>query len=199
MKTDKTRRLVLHSLFCAIIVVMAMTPLGYLKISVVEISLLMIPVALGAIFLGPVSGAFFGTVFGLTSFIQCFGFSPFGVMLFGINPYSTFVLVMGPRILIGYLSGVIYLLVKKASKNEFASCSVAGLFAAVLNTVSFFLVLISLFGREPQILELMDSFAVEGLFAFFVAFVGTNGLIEAIVSFIAVGTIGKFTVPLMKK
>ncbi len=80
----------LSALICAIIILMAFTPLGYLKVGVLEITFIAIPVTVGAVVLGPLYGAFFGAVFGITSFVQCFGFSAFGTILFGINPFFCF-------------------------------------------------------------------------------------------------------------
>ena len=66
-KTTKgTRSMVELSLMSAIIIVMAMTPLGYLKTPFLSITLLTIPVAVGSIILGPKGGAFLGAVFGAT-------------------------------------------------------------------------------------------------------------------------------------
>ncbi len=186
-------------MFTAIIIVMAITPLGFLKISAVEISLLMIPVALGAIILGPTAGAFFGVVFGLASFAQCFGFSPFGVMLLSINPYSTFVLCLAPRIAAGYLCGLSFYLLKKTKLKDFFTCSLTGALAAVSNTVLFFIIIVLLFGTSSEIVAIMNSFGVENFFTFFIAFVGANGLFEAIISLILVGTIGKFILPTVNK
>ena len=63
------------AILIAIMIILAFTPLGYLKFGLIEITLMVIPVAVGAIVLGPLCGAILGGVFGLTSFIQCFGFS----------------------------------------------------------------------------------------------------------------------------
>lgn len=83
----KIRKMVILAMLTAVIILMTFTPLGYLKLPFVEISFLMLPVALGAILLGPVAGAILGTVFGITSFIQCFGASALGAMLLSINPF----------------------------------------------------------------------------------------------------------------
>ena len=89
--TEKTRRLTQLALLVAIMLVLAFTPLGYLKLGpALEITFMTIPVAVGAILLGPASGAFLGGVFGLTSFIQCFGMSQFGATLLGIDAVRTF-------------------------------------------------------------------------------------------------------------
>ena len=67
-----------NAMLSAIIVLMAFTPLGYLQIGPVKMTFIMIPVAVGAMTLGEKTGAFLGLVFGITSFIQCFGLDAFG-------------------------------------------------------------------------------------------------------------------------
>ncbi|MDP4132810.1 MAG: ECF transporter S component [Bacillota bacterium] len=182
MKNTKT--LVMYALFTAIIVLMSFTPLGYLKTAFLEISFIMIPVAIGAVLMGPGAGAFFGTVFGITSFIQCFGLSQFGSVLLSINPFYTAILCLVPRILMGWLTGLIFKGLYKVDKTKMASFAVANLSGALLNTIFFMLFLILLFGNTKTI---MDARGNMNIFAFVIAFVGTNGLIEAGVSFV-VGT-----------
>lgn len=76
--TEKTRKLVQMAILIAVMLILAFTPLGYLKVGAIEITFMTIPVVVGAIILGPTAGAVLGGVFGLTSFIQCFGMSAFG-------------------------------------------------------------------------------------------------------------------------
>ena len=182
MKNTKT--LVIYALLTAIIVIMSFTPLGYFRTGTIEITLLTIPVIIGAIILGPVAGAFMGGIFGITSFIQCFGLSPFGTMLLGINPVFTFIVCFFPRVLMGWLCGVIFKTLKGKSA-DFVSFSVASLSGALLNTVLFMTALMLSFGRT----EFIQSLNPEGLsvVSFVIAFVGINGLIEAVACFI-VGT-----------
>ena len=78
-KTIKT--IAVLGILIALTLVMAFTPVGYLKVGAVSISFLMIPVAVGAIAVGPWAGALLGAVFGITSFVQCFGADPFGFVL----------------------------------------------------------------------------------------------------------------------
>ena len=115
MKTTNTRtiRLVQLALFTAIIAIMAFTPLGYIRLPGLSIALIVIPVTVGAILMGPLAGLILGGIFCLTSLIQCFGKYPFGTALFAINPLCTIILCMLPRILMGWLTGVIYQVVKK--------------------------------------------------------------------------------------
>ena len=67
-----TKYLVEMALLVAIILLMAFTPIGYIKTAGLEITLIVIPVAVGAVTLGPAAGAILGGVFGIPSFIQGF-------------------------------------------------------------------------------------------------------------------------------
>ena len=183
--TEKTRRLTQLALLVAIMLVLAFTPLGYLKLGpALEITFMTIPVAVGAILLGPASGAFLGGVFGLTSFIQCFGMSQFGATLLGIDAVRTFLVCMVSRVLMCWLCGLIFKALHKLDKTRFLSYAAASLSAAVLNTVFFMGLLMLLFGQTDFILNMRGGM---NLIAFLAAFVGIQGVVEAIVAF-ALGT-----------
>ena len=96
------------ALLIAVILIMAFTPIGYIRTLGLEITLIVVPVAVGAVTLGPAAGAALGAVFGITSFIQCFGMSPFGAALLGINPIYTLIVCVLPRTLMGWLTGLLY-------------------------------------------------------------------------------------------
>jgi uncharacterized membrane protein len=176
---DSNRRKILRltqlAMLSAVILLMAFTPLGYLKVGPLEITFLMIPVVLGAVLMGPVDGAILGAVFGATSFIQCFGFSAFGATLLGINPFYTFILCLVPRILIGLVSGYLFIGLEKMHVNQVVSYALAGLAGALTNTVFFVGFLILLFGNSAYI----QSFG-ENLIAIIGVLVTTNSLIEAV-------------------
>lgn len=177
----KTIFLVETAMLAAVILLMSFTPLGYLKTAGVEITFIMIPVVIGAITLGPTAGAILGAVWGFTSFGQCFGLfglSQFGAVLFGINPIYTFIICIPTRILAGWLSGVIFKAVMSASKGKSVLASViAALSVALINTLLFVGGLLLLFGSTEYIRGLMGEM---NILVFAVAFVGLNGLIEAI-------------------
>lgn len=176
VRKAKTLMLTQNAVLAAIVVLMAFTPIGYLKLGAVEMTFIMIPVAVGAITLGEKSGAFLGLVFGISSFIQCFGMSPFGAALLGINPIFTFIMCLVPRILMGYLCGVIYKALIKVKKG--LAVIVASFSAPVINTALFMTSLIVLFGKTDFVTGLRAGTA--NIFAFVVAFVGINGLLEII-------------------
>lgn len=78
-------------LMTAILIVMSFTPLGYFRTLGLSISLMMIPVAIGAMIIGPKAGLWLGLVFGATSFYQVLTApSAFTSALFSISPLYTF-------------------------------------------------------------------------------------------------------------
>lgn len=169
----KTLTLAQNAILTSLIVLMAFTPIGYLQIGVVKMTFIMIPVAVGAITLGEKSGAFLGLVFGITSFIQCFGLDAFGTTLFGINPAYTFIMCLVPRVLMGYLCGVAYKLIAR-KKKKFALVF-ASFLAPVLNTIFFMSLLMIFFGNSDYIQGIRNG---AELWPFLVAFVGLNGVME---------------------
>ena len=174
----KTLKMIQLALLTAIIVLIAFTPVGFIRTPGLEITLIGIPVVVGAVLLGPSGGAILGAVFGLCSFLQCFGMSPFGAVLLGINPFWTFVVCFVPRTLMGWLSALIFKGLRKVDKTRFFSFLAACLGGALLNTILFMSALMLFFGQSEYILSMQGSMNV---FAFVLAFVGVNGLIEAIV------------------
>lgn len=151
MDRKKIRQLTEAAVLTALILVLSFTPLGYLKIGTVSITFIMIPVVVGAVIEGPGMGAVLGTVFGLTSFIQCFGMDPFGAALLGINPIFTFLTCMVPRILMGWLSGWVFRWLSGVSKNKAVGALAASLSGALLNTILFVGFLLMFFGSSQYI------------------------------------------------
>lgn len=173
-----TKYLVELALLVAIILLMAFTPIGYIKTAGLEITLIVIPVAVGAVTLGPAAGAILGAVFGITSFIQCFGMSAFGTALLGINPFFTFLVCVPTRILEGWLTGLIYRGLRKTKLPANASVTVASLCCPILNTTFFMGTLVTLFAGTMR-----EQFGMTKVIPFIAAFVGVNGVVEAIVCF----------------
>lgn len=196
MKTktsEKTRQMVQLAILTAIMLIFAFTPIGYLKIGIVEITFMIIPLAIGAIVLGPTGGAILGAVFGVTSFVQCFGMSAFGTFLFSLNPAATFVTCIIPRILCGWLAGLLFRALIRVDKTKIVSYFAASLATALLNTVFFMGAIILFFWKSDAFLGQMTDWGIttDGVWKFLIAFVGLNGVVEAAVGFILGGAIGK--------
>ena len=173
-KKFSTKYLVEMALLVAIILIMAFTPIGYIRTAGLEITLIVVPVAVGAVTLGPAAGAILGGVFGITSFIQCFGMSPFGAALLGINGFLTFLVCVPTRIL-------------KTKLPSGVSVTISNLCCPLLNTTFFMGMLVLGFYNTEYIQSFVSALGAKNALLFILAFVGVNGLIEAIVCFI-VGT-----------
>lgn len=196
MKTKaslKTRQMVQLAILTAIMLIFAFTPIGYLKIGFVEITFMIIPVAIGAIVLGPSGGAILGAVFGITSLVQCFGMSAFGTFLFSVNPAATVFTCIVPRILCGYLSGLLFRVLSRVDRTKILGYFTASFSTAVLNTVFFMLSIILFFWKREAFLDQMSGWGITtaSVWKFLVAFVGLNGVVEAVVGFILGGAISK--------
>jgi len=190
MKTitnKRTLKMVQLALFTAIILLMAFTPLGYIKTPGLEITLLVVPVAVGAIILGPTAGAILGGVFGITSFIQAFGGGPLGTALLGISVVGTFVLCVLTRILMGWLTGLIFKLMKQWDRTRLISHAVANLAGALLNTILFMTTFVLIFYNTEYIQGIVTALGATNPIHFIILFVTVNGLIEALICFV-VGT-----------
>lgn len=174
MKKTDVKKLTRVAFLSAIIILMTFTPLGYLTIGPISMTFLPIPVAVGAIVLGPASGAFLGLVFGITSFLSTFG-EAFGEALLAINPFYVLILCIVPRVLEGYLCAVIYKLLAKKDKKGVWSVSAASIACPVLNTIFYMSALVLLFGRSDYITTLREG---ANIFAFVCAFVGFQAVVE---------------------
>ena len=182
-KQSKTMRLTLMGLFAAVLLLMAYTPLGYLNIGPLAITLNVIPVALAAITLGPVGGAAMGAVFGLTSFLQS---SAMGAILFGINPVLAFIQRFIPRLLDGFLLGYVFRYSRKAVGDRIA-CMITGFCSAFFNTAFFMSLLVLLFGNTSYVQGLMGG---KNAILFICSFVGVNAVFEMCASTFLTGAVG---------
>lgn len=184
-----TQKLVIMALLAAVMVILSSTPLGYLNIGPLAITLNVIPMGIAAVALGPAGGAVIGGIFGLTSFLQCIGVggtSAMGVITFGISPMLTFIQRFIPRLLAGLIIGFIHkYLSKKLGKKT--ACFITGFLAAFLNTLFFMSALVLLFGSTDYLQELI---AGRNIFVFICTFVGINAVFEMIASTLITGAVG---------
>lgn len=190
-KTSKIKTLVILGLMAAILFVMAYTPLGYLNIGALAVTFNTIPVAIAAITLGPVGGAITGGIFGLTSFLQCFGGSALGTALFGVNPVLTVIQCFVPRILEGFCAGLIGSALSKKGANSFITSAVAGFSTAFLNTLFYMSSLVILFGNTELIKGYREKVAPgKNVFVFVCLFIGINAVVEWISTTAITGAVG---------
>lgn len=137
---ERTRSLVEMALFIAIIVVLALTPLGYIPLGFMNATTIHIPVIIAGIVLGWKKGAFCGFVFGLTSLLNA-TFRSASVLSFLFTPFKPFgngwsiVIAFVPRILIGVVAFVVFKALFTVTKNKAVSMFTAGFLGSMTNTI----------------------------------------------------------------
>ena len=167
------------ALLTAIVILMAYTPLGYLKIGAESITFIVVPVAVGAVLLGPKAGAFLGGVFGLTSLAQCFGMDAFGTMLFSVKPFATAVCCIVPRILVGLVPALVFAGMSRVCKKRAFNIAVSCVAAPVTNTLLYLTFMALLF--QPYLTEAYGYTGKGGpvFLGWLLALVAVNAVLEA--------------------
>ncbi len=190
MKKNKIRNLTYLSLLIAIEIAMVCIPfLGFIPIGPLKATTLHIPVIIAGIVLGKKNGAILGLVFGLSSLIintiqpspVSFVFTPF---LSG-NILSAFIAIV-PRVLIGYVSGAVYEILKDFNHNF--AIILASLLGALTNTVLVLSGIYVLFGQ--QYASVIGQ-TIESLLPYFIGIIATQSVLEAIIGCIIVFAVSK--------
>ena len=191
------RRMVQIALLAAIMMVMSATPLGYIPLPFMKATIMHIPVIIGACLLGPRVGAGLGALFGLTSIVMA-TISP-NITSFVFTPFYSFneqfhgsiwsiVVAMLPRILIGVVSGYVFIFIKKIVSNDTVSLMAAGVAGSLTNTIGVMGLIYILFGEQYAIAGGKDPQLLLGVI---IGVIGTNGIMEAIIAAILTAAVCK--------
>ena len=137
--TSKTRQLTQLSLLIALEAVMAFTPLGFIMIPPISITILHIPVIIGAILMGPTYGGILGGAFGVLSMIKAtfFAASPADLLFSPFAsgaPVQSAVMCIVPRTLLGVAAALLYQLLRQVTK-DIAAMAVSCILATLLHSV----------------------------------------------------------------
>ena len=146
MKNNQTKQMVRIALFMAVTILLAATPLGYVYIPVIGLSLtiMVLPVVMGGALLGMPAGIILGLTFGVTSLLKAPA-EALGQLLLAYSPFVTAVICIVPRILVGVAAALFGRLL--ARKERYSIYALSGAVCSLVNTV-FFVGLIYLFCRE---------------------------------------------------
>ncbi|MDO4567956.1 MAG: ECF transporter S component [Clostridia bacterium] len=186
MQHAAIRRLVMYALFSAMILLLGLTPLGFIRLPIASIVTVHIPVVIGAMMLGVKGGAFLGFIFGLTSLINCF-IAPDAIAAiclgqagsFGLyNLFLIVIVLFVPRVLVGVFSALVFKLVSKIDKTRLFSIGASAVVGSLTNTI-FLLGALALFAFEPACAAFGVSGA-SGLFAAILGVISLNGVLEAV-------------------
>lgn len=191
MNNNKTnvRFLAQLGLLAAIEIVMKLIGLGSVPVGPLYMSFLTVPIAVGAMTMGPAAGAILGVVFGLVSFKDALSGVGMTGMFFQISPLNTFVLCVVMRVLMGSCVGLIFKALRLIDRRGGWSYFIGALSAPLLNTLFFMGYIVLVFYNTEFIQGKVADLGAVNPLMFVVLLVGVQGLIEAIVCCAAGGVI----------
>ena len=144
MHNQKIKRMVTIAFLMALVFVMQLVTGMIPPIGGFSISLVLIPIVMGAVLYGPGAGALLGATFGTIVYINCVtGADPGGAMVFQANPILCLLVVMGKGVLAGLASGLMYKLLSKWNAHVAMLC--AAIVCPVVNTGFFILCMLTFF------------------------------------------------------
>ena len=199
-KNTNTRWMVSVALMAAIVILLANTPLGMIQLPIIKATTVHIPVIIGSILLGPLAGAILGAVFGVCSLISntmaptllSFAFSPFMSTTGLIGAAKAIWISVGCRILIGVVSGWLWILFKKIKMNkkiyQVIALAITGFVGSMVNTITVMGSIYILFAKQYAEVKEVAVTAVWGLI---MTTVTASGIPEAIAAAILVAAITK--------
>ena len=176
----KTRRLAGLALFTAIVVVLQLLG-SFIKVGPFAVSLVLIPIVVGAAVYGVSAGAWLGFVFGVVVTIAVVtGADQGGYIMFSARPVMTVLVCLIKGTAAGYVAGLLYRAIGK--KHPLAGVIVAAAAAPVVNTGLFVLAMVLFYQQAWAGGTAVATYVVTGL-------VGVNFLLELGVNLVLSPTI----------
>ncbi len=192
MKRENVLRLAQLALLVAIILVMKLLGISSIPVGPLNMTFTMVPIAVGAMLLGPVGGGILGMIYGFTSFYDAVaGGSVMTGIFFQISPVHTFILCVGMRILVGVLTGLLFMGLKKIDKTDTICYFAGGLAAPLLNTILFMGYIVLVFYQTDYVQERLVALGASGPLMFVILSVGVQGLVEALTGLVIGGIVTK--------
>ncbi|MBP1041180.1 ECF transporter S component [Vagococcus sp. BWB3-3] len=176
---SKAYRLTIRGILIAIIIVQSMVPfLGYIPLLATSLTIIHITVIVAAITLGTKDGMFIGLIWGVMTMIRAWTAptTPLDTLIF-TNPIVSVL----PRVLVGLVSGLVFTVLYKRTKQFYLPTIVAAALGTLTNTV-LVLGLMGLLYTGP-VAEAYGTTS-SGLFSVLLVVVGTNGIPEIIAAVI---------------
>ncbi len=183
--TAATKRMVGMALFTGIILVLQLIG-TFVKIGAFPVSLVLIPIVVGAAVYGMRAGAYFGGVFGFFVLLTCiFGWDAGGSILWNVNPFYTALLCILKGAAAGLAAGAVYSAVSK--KRTYLGVILAAIVCPVVNTGIFLL------GMYFCFYDTLVSWAGGASLAYFmfIGLVGINFLLELLINIVLCPTVAR--------
>jgi uncharacterized membrane protein len=197
---QKILKMVELAIFIAVIIVMKLTGLSSIPVGPLVMTFTMVPIAIGAMLLGPAEGAVLGFVYGCLSFYDAItGASGMTGFFFQTSPVHTFILCVVTRTLVGFLTGVLFLIFKKIDRKRIWCYFAGGLLAPMLNTILFMGYIVLVFYKTSFIQDKVVALGAGNAFMFVVLLVGLQGLIEWATGLVIGGSVAKGVAAALKR
>lgn len=172
---ESTKKVVGLGLLTAIVVVFQIAA-GAVRFGVFQISLVLIPIVVGAALYGISAGAWLGFVFGAVVLLN-----GDATAFYAISVPGTIITVLVKGVLAGFISALVYGLIEK--KSRVAACFGAALTAPIVNT-GVFVIGCRLFFFDT-IREWASGAGFESVWKYIlIAFIGGNFLVELAVNLV---------------
>lgn len=188
------------AIFIAIIIVMKLTGLSSVPVGPLVMTFTMVPIAIGAMLLGPAEGAVLGFVYGITSLYDAItGASAMTGFFFQLSPVHTVILCVVTRTLVGLLTGLIFKALREIEKKKIVCYYVGGLMAPMLNTILFMGYIVLVFYKSEFVQNLVSNLGAVNPLMFVILLVGVQGLIEWVTGCVVGGTVAKGVAHALKR
>lgn len=178
---ENIRKMVVVAMLSGICLFLGLTGLGFIPLPLFKLTILHLPVIIGAIIEGPIAGASIGFIFGLFSIYQNIT-TPTPMSPFFYNPLVSIL----PRVLIGVVSYYVYIFLRSKLKNKRLSIGIAAICGSLTNTIgvlgSIYLIYFKDYASILMQRGTISSGSLGKVTIALLSVIGTNGIAEAILS-----------------
>lgn len=181
MKKGNTRTLVGIALLTAVVVVLQLLG-SFIRFGTFSVSLVLIPIAVGAALYGWIAGAWLGLAFGITVLL-----SGDASVFLVVHPLETVLVVLVKGILAGLISGAVYKAFEKV--NAFFATVAAAIVCPLVNTGVFLIGCYFFFMDVVQGIANSIGFQGSVYTYLIVGFVGLNFLFELLFNIVLSPTV----------
>ena len=180
---SKTKRIAGIGIFAAIVVVLQLVA-TLVPLYPFAITLVLVPIVIGAALYGIAAGGILGAIFGLVVLVMSISGQDIGGQLLWVaNPFATAMVIMLRGILAGMAAGIVYRIF--AARNTLFGVVLAAIVCPVVNTGLFLLAMYFIF---PYFLDMWAAGATTVYFLF-IGLAGINFVIELTINIILSPTI----------
>lgn len=134
----KTRKMTLTAILAAIVIVLQLFSIVFANFGVNLPSLVLIPIVLAGILVGPKNATLIGVIFGIIAFVfSATGFDKGGQAMVIMNPAVTAILCVIKGAAAAWVSAIVYKYVKPSKSNTGVNAILPAMLAPVVNTAIY--------------------------------------------------------------